>query len=74
MKARDLIMQADGIASKQGLNQTQWSRAAGHAKNGQTVSRMISKGDCRMSTFIRLLEPLGARLKIEEEQDERQGE
>lgn len=39
-------------------------------KEFNTVSRIISKGDCRMSTFIRLLEPLGARLKIEEEQDD----
>lgn len=64
MGSRALILQADRIAREQGLNQKQWSTEAGHARNGQTVSRIISKGDCRVSTLIALLKPLGMRLII----------
>ena len=66
MRARALIIKADKIARDQGLNQKQWSAKSGHAANGQTVSRIISKGDCRMSTFLALLEPLGMKLEIVE--------
>jgi len=64
MKARALIVRADEIARDQGMNQAQWSAKAGRAVNGQTVSRIISKGDCRMSTFLALLKPLGLTLDI----------
>lgn len=64
MGARALIVKADQIAREQGLNQKQWSAQAGHAKNGQTVSRIISKGDCRVSTLLALLEPLDMELVI----------
>lgn len=64
MSSRALILQADRLAREQGLNQKEWSIRAGHAKNGQTVSRIISKGDCRVSTFLALLEPLGMELAI----------
>ena len=70
MNARTLILQADEIAREKGLNQAQWSAAAGHAKNGQTVSRIISKGDCRISTFLRLLSVVGYRLEIVEDKNE----
>ena len=66
MRARALIVKADKIAREQGLNQKQWSSKAGHASNGQTVSRIISKGDCRLSTFLALLEPLGLKLELVE--------
>ena len=64
MDARTLVLQADEIARRKGLTQSQWSTAAGHAKNGQTVSRIISKGDCRISTFLRLLEAIDCKLEI----------
>jgi hypothetical protein len=64
MELRALILQADQLAREKGLNQKKWSDVAGYAKNGQTVSRIMSKGDCRMSTFLSLLKPLGAELRI----------
>lgn len=66
MTARGLIMVADQIAREKGLNQMQWSAQAGHSKSGQTVSRIVSKGNCRLSTFIELLLPLGCELQIVE--------
>lgn len=67
MNARTLIIQADSLAREKGMTQKEWSTKAGHAKNGQTVSRIISKGDCRISTFLRLLEAIDCRLEIVEE-------
>lgn len=67
MNTRALILMADGIASKKGLSQSQWSKNAGHASNGQTVSRIMRKGDCRLSTFIELLDAIGCELIIKEE-------
>ena len=66
MDSRSLIMQADRIARSQGLNQREWSTAAGHAVSGQTVSRIISKGNCRLTTFIELLDVIGCELEIKE--------
>lgn len=66
MDARTLIIKADEIARGQKLNQAQWSSKAGHAMNGQTVSRILSKGDCRISTFIALLDAIGCGLEIKE--------
>lgn len=71
MGSRALILQADRLAREQGLNQKQWSIRAGHAKNGQTVSRIISKGDCRVSTLLALLEPLDMELVIIKKTNER---
>ena len=70
MDVRKLILEADGIKAKKNLNQTQWSTKAGHATNGQTVSRIISRGDCKLSTFLSLLEALGCELVIKEKKDE----
>lgn len=67
MDSRTLILQADRIARKRGFNQSRWSASAGYATNGQTVSRIISKGDCRVSTFIDLLDAIGCELVIKEE-------
>lgn len=69
MNARTLILQADSLAREKGMTQKEWSAKAGHAKNGQTVSRIISKGDCRISTFLRLLKVIDCRLEIVEEVD-----
>ena len=66
MDARTLIIKADEIARGQKLNQAQWSSKAGYATNGQTVSRILSKGDCRVSTFIALLNAIGCDLEIKE--------
>ena len=55
------------ILDAKGMTQKEWSTAAGHAKNGQTVSRIISKSDCRLSTFLRLLKAVDCRLEIVEE-------
>lgn len=71
MDARTLIMEADRIAREQGLNQKQWSTQAGHAESGQTVSRIISKGDCRLSTLLALLEPIGLELQLVESENRR---
>lgn len=67
MDSRTLILQADKIARKRGFNQMKWSSSAGYAMNGQTVSRMISRGDCRVSTFVALLNAIGCRLEIMED-------
>ena len=64
MDARALILLADRIARDQGHSQSSWSRRSGHAFNGQTVSRIISQGDCRISTFLDLIEPLGYKLAL----------
>lgn len=64
MTARELILQADGIAREQGFTQARWSKAAGRAESGQTVSRILSKGECKVSTLLALLEPLGCELAI----------
>ena len=64
MEARRLILEADRIARDQGYTQAGWSRAAGRAESGQTVSRILTRGECKVSTLIALLEPLGYRLII----------
>lgn len=69
MDARSLILLADRIAREKGLTQSEWSSRAGFAKNGQTVSRIISKGNCRLSTFLRLLSIIDCRLEIVEKDD-----
>ena len=64
MDVRALILQADEIARSQGLTQRKWSSDAGYAASGQTVSRIISKGNCKLSTMQDLLRPLGYELAI----------
>ena len=64
MTARDLILQADGIAREQGFTQAGWSKAAGRAESGQTVSRILTKGECKVGTLVDLLKPLGYELTI----------
>ena len=71
MESRNLILTADEIArDKRKINQSQWSTKAGFATNGQTVSRIIAKGDCRVSTLLALLKAIGCELVIKECNDE----
>ena len=65
MDARTLILMADKAARDRGMNQSQWSARAGFAVNGQTGSRIVSRGDCRVSTLLALLEPLGLCLTMD---------
>ena len=64
MESRDLILQADLIAQGRGLNQSQWSSLVGFASNGQTVSRIVNRGNCKLSTLVALLDTVGCELKI----------
>lgn len=66
-RPRDLILEADRIAREQGFTQAGWSKAAGRAESGQTVSRILAKGECKVGTLVDLLEPLGYRLTITKE-------
>jgi hypothetical protein len=70
MDSRTLILNADRIAREHGMSQSQWSTVAGYAINGQTVSRIINNGDCRVSTFLNLLHAIGCELVIKEGQHE----
>ena len=69
MNARDLIIEADEIRQEQKLSQAEWSRAAGLDEGGMAVSRTYNKGNCKLSTMIRLLQPLGYELKIMKVED-----
>ena len=71
MEARRLIDETKRISKANGLNQSRWSEEAGYAINGQTVSRILKKGDCRVSTLINLLRVVGCKLQIAE--DDREG-
>ena len=64
MTARELIVQADRIRQDQNLSQGEWSRQAGLDVKGMAVSRTYSKGNCKLTTMIRLLKPLGYELRI----------
>lgn len=66
MVARDLIKQADMIAKSRGISQARWSNLAGRSVHGQTVYRIMANGDCKLSTFIELLDALGCELTIQE--------
>lgn len=68
MIARDLILKADEIAREQGFTQARWSKAAGRAESGQTVSRILARGECKLGTLLDLLEPLGYVLTIEKQE------
>lgn len=70
MNSRDLILQADRLADKAGYNQSEWSTVAGMATGGQGVSKLLSRGDCRVSTLLSLLRPLGMTLKIAPTEEE----
>lgn len=69
MNARNLIVQADIIRSAQGLSQAEWSRAAGLDDAGVAVCRTFNKGNCKLSTILSLLSPLGYELAIVPRED-----
>lgn len=72
MESKDLIMGAYEIATKKRkLNQSKWSAKAGLTMNGQTVLRILQRGDCRLSTFVSLLNAVGCELEIKENGNER---
>lgn len=64
MNARELIVKADEIRQEQKLSQAEWSRAAGLDDVGMAVSRTYNRGNCKLSTMIMLLRPLGYELEI----------
>lgn len=64
VEARDIILQADSIARSKGMTQARWSAMAGYASNGQTVSRILHRGECKLSTIISLLDTVGCELRI----------
>lgn len=64
MNARDLIVAADQIRKERNMSQAEWSRAAGLDEAGMAVSRTFNKGNCKLSTLVMLLKPLGYELQI----------
>ena len=64
MNARELIVEADRIRKDQGLTQAEWSRAAGLDEVGMVISRSFNRGNCKLSTMVHLLRPLGYELRI----------
>ena len=69
MTARDLIVQADKIRQEQDLSQAEWGRKAGLDEWGKAVGRTYYRGNCKLSTIIMLLRPLGYELKIMKMED-----
>ena len=71
MTARDLIVKADRIRLDefQGMSQAEWSRQAGLDVSGKAVCNADNKGNCKLSTLVMLLRPLGYELKIEKVMD-----
>lgn len=66
MTARELIVQADRIRQDEfeGMSQAEWGRRAGLDECGKAVGRTYFRGNCKLTTMIRLLRPLGYELKI----------
>lgn len=69
MTARDLIVLADRIRQDTGITQAEWSRRAGLDVNGKAICNAYNKGNCKVSTLVMLLRPLGYELKIEKVMD-----
>lgn len=66
MTARELIVQADRIRQDEftGMSQAEWGRQAGLDECGKAVGRTYFRGNCKLTTMIRLLKPLGYELRI----------
>lgn len=62
--ARELIVNADRIAKERGLTQAEWCKRAGLDEVGVAVSRTYKRGDCKLTTMVKLLKPLGYELEI----------
>ena len=69
MNARELINEADRIRQEQDLTQAEWSRRAGLDEVGMAISRTYNKGNCKLTTMVRLLKPLGYELRIVKPED-----
>ena len=69
MNARDLIVEADRIRQDQGLSQAEWSRRSGLDDVGMAISRTYSRGNCKLTTLVRMLKPLGYELTITKLED-----
>lgn len=71
MTSRELIVQADKIRQDEfkGMTQAEWSRQAGLDVNGKAICNAYNRGNCKLSTLIMLLRPLGYELKIEKAMD-----
>lgn len=70
-RAAQLIWEADRIAKGKGLTQAEWSRKAGFDTAGVAISRTYKRGNCKLSTFVSLLEAIGYRVEIMEGCNER---
>lgn len=64
LTARELIVRADAIRRDRGLSQAEWSRLSGLDEVGMTISRAYKRGNCKISTFNRLIDPLGYELVL----------
>ena len=64
MEARDIILTADRLARSRGLTQQQWSKEAGLDDNGTCISRTITRGNCKLSTILMMLQALGFELVL----------
>lgn len=64
MNSRELIVEADRIRQAQGISPAEWSRQAGLDEGGMAVSRTFNRGNCKLTTLVRLLKPLGYELRI----------
>lgn len=69
MNARDLILQADEIRKDTNMSQAEWSRAAGLDPAGTAICRTYNRGNCKLSTMVMLLAPLGYELRIVKRED-----
>lgn len=59
MEAREFIVELDGIRIGKGMTQAEWSRQAGYDEFGKLISRAFNRGNCKLSTAMRLARPLG---------------
>ena len=69
MTSRDLIVLADQIRKEQGLTATGWGIVAGYDDSGVMISRTYKRGNCKLSTMVQLLRPLGYDLAIKKVED-----
>jgi hypothetical protein len=67
--SRELVIAADKIRQEQGLTSTGWGIMAGYDDSGMMVSRMYKRGNCKLSTMVQLLAPLGYELQIKKVED-----
>lgn len=72
METRALLYEAFKIATEEkNLSQSEWSNRAGLACTGQTISRIMYRGNCKLSTFLSMLQAIGCKLEITEDGNER---